>query len=394
MSITTDEYRSRIERLAAVAGAAGLDGVLLTAESNIDYFSGYRHHAPWTLFARPFVEVVSAGGEAVLVGHSFLAPEMERTSAVRDIRAYSKSGGGLDAVLGCLRELGFDRGRLGMELGDEQRLGVTQLEFDALRASLENVEVVDAAPLLWRLRMIKSPAEQALMRESAAITARAMAAGFRQAAPGVTEREVARAVGETMMREGADRPGFIVMVSGADNHHVLSGKPTDRALESGDMLWMDLGSVYRGYWSDFCRACVVGGPTRAQRDAQAVIVEVNQACVDAVRPGEPIHRVPAAAEAAFARLGMDVKVGPGRIGHGMGLMSTESPHVALRRDDHDAGTRVHHRAALRERARNLQLRGAGARERTRRRTPYRHVANSIRCVTETRGVALAEVPFR
>ena len=146
---------------------------------------------------------------------------------------------------------------------------------------------------------------------SAAITARAMAAGFRQAAPGVTEREVARAVGETMMREGADRPGFIVMVSGADNHHVLSGKPTDRALESGDMLWMDLGSVYRGYWSDFCRACVVGGPTRAQRDAQAVIVEVNQACVDAVRPGEPIHRVPAAAEAAFARLGMDVEVGPG-----------------------------------------------------------------------------------
>ena len=115
MSITSDEYRSRIERLAAVAGAAGLDGVLLTAESNIDYFSGYRHHAPWTLFARPFFEVVSAGGEAVLVGHSFLAPEMERTSAVRDIRAYSKAGGGLDVLLDCLRELGLDRGRLGME---------------------------------------------------------------------------------------------------------------------------------------------------------------------------------------------------------------------------------------------------------------------------------------
>ena len=261
MSITAEEYRARIERLAALAGDAGLDGVLLTAESNIDYFSGYRHHAPWTLFARPFFEVVGAGGEAVLLAHSFLVPEMERTSAVRDIRAYTKSGGGLDVLLDCLRELGLHRGRLGMELGDEQRLGMTQHEFEALRVGLPGVEIVDAAPLLWRLRMIKSPAEQALMRESAAITARAMAAGFERAGCGVTERDVARAVGEAMMREGAERPGFIMMASGADNHRVLSGKPTDRALEAGDMLWMDLGSVYRGYWSDFCRACVVGGPT-------------------------------------------------------------------------------------------------------------------------------------
>ena len=328
MSIAAEEVRARIARLAALAAGAGLDGVLLTAESNVDYFSGYRHHAPWTLFARPFFEVVSAGGEAVLVAHSFLVPEVERTSAVRDVRAYTKSGGGLDALLDCLRALGLHRGRLGMELGDEQRLGMTQQEFEALRAGLDGVEIVDAAPLLWRLRMVKSPAEQVLMRESAAITARAMAEGFERAAPGVTEREVARAVGEAMMREGADRPGFIMMASGAANYHVLSGKPTDRALESGDMLWMDLGSVYRGYWSDFCRACVVGGPTRAQRDAQAIILEVNQACVEAVKPGEPMHRIPAAAEAAFARFGMAVEVGAGRIGHGMGLMSTEPPHVA------------------------------------------------------------------
>ena len=253
---------------------------------------------------------------------------MERTSAVGNIRAYTKSGGGLDALLDCLREFGLHRGRVGMELGDEQRLGVTQLELEALRGGLKNVEFVDAAPLLWRLRMVKSPAEQALMRESAEITARAIAVGFERAAPGVTKREVARSVGEAMMREGAGRPEFIMMASGAENHHVLSGKPTGRALDSGDMLWMDLGSVYRGYWSDFCRAYVVGGTTRAQREAQAIIVEVNQACVDAVVPGEPIHRIPAAAEAVFAQLGMDVRVGPGRIGHGMGLMSTEPPHVA------------------------------------------------------------------
>ena len=59
------------------------------------------------------------------------------------------------------------------------------------------------APLLWQLRVIKS-----------------LAAEFERAAVGVTEREVARAVGEATMREGADRPGFVMMASGADNHHV------------------------------------------------------------------------------------------------------------------------------------------------------------------------------
>ena len=328
MSITTEEYQARISRLAANMREQGLDGVLLTAESNIDYFSGYRHHAPWTLFARPFFEVISADGQAVLIGHSFLTPEMERTAAVSDIRAYAKSGGALASLIECLRELGLDRGRIGMELGAEQRLGITQLELEELRAAIRATEVVDAAGLLWQLRMIKSPAEQALMRRSAAITATAMAAGFERAATGVTERQIAAVLGEVMMREGAERPGFIMMASGVDNHHVLSGKPTERALEPNDMLWMDLASVYHGYWSDFCRACIVGDPTNTQRDAQATILEVNQACLDAAKPGESISQVAVAAEAAFAKQGMDIKVGAGRIGHGMGLMSTEPPHVA------------------------------------------------------------------
>jgi Xaa-Pro aminopeptidase len=329
MPIEREEYLQRIARLAALARAEGLDGVLLSAESNIDYFSGFQHHAPWSLFARPFFEVVSADGRAALITHTFLQGEMERMAAVRDIRTHTKSG---DAPIGLvadtLRDLGIRSGRVGTELGYEQRLGMSYRDFVELGRAVPEIEFVDCAPLLWSLRLKKSPAEAALMRRACEVTALAFAACFGAVRAGMTEREVCRVAVETMVHHGADRPGFILVASGPENYRCLSRKPTDRSLQPGDMLWIDMGAVYEGYWSDFCRAGVVGGPSREQTRVQQTILEVNDACLAAVKIGEPVKRVAEAADAAFERLGMDVRVGAGRIGHGMGLMSTEPPHVA------------------------------------------------------------------
>jgi Xaa-Pro aminopeptidase len=183
--------------------------------------------------------------------------------------------------------------------------------------------------LLWSLRMIKSPVEIAMMRKSAAVTAAAFKAAFAAAKPGMSEIEVCRTAADTMILEGAERPGFILVTSGKGNYHVLSGKPTERKLDTGDMLWIDMGAVVNGYWSDFCRAAYFGRPTPAIEDGQKIILDVNQAMIDATRPGQPISKVAAAAAAAFRRRGLNVDLGRGRIGHGMGLMSTEPPHVAL-----------------------------------------------------------------
>jgi Xaa-Pro aminopeptidase len=328
--IEKSEYLERIRKLAARMRQSRLDGILLTAESNIDYFSGFRHHAPWTLFARPFFQIISADGRSVLLTHTFLEPEMRRTSAISDIRTFAHSG---DAPVGQIREimteLGIKSGKLGMELGYEQRLGINLLDFRGLEKELKGIEITDASLLLWALRMIKSPAEIELMRKSAAVTAAAFKASFSAAKPGMSEIEVCRTAADTMILEGAERPGFILVTSGRDNYHVLSGKPTARRLRKGDMLWIDMGAVVNGYWSDFCRAAYFGQPTQVLQDGQKMIVEVNQAAIDATRPGQPVKKVAEAAAAAFRRHGLNVDLGKGRIGHGMGLMSTEPPHVAL-----------------------------------------------------------------
>jgi Xaa-Pro aminopeptidase len=324
------DYLERISKVAARMRQADLDGILLTAESNIDYFSGFRHHAPWTLFARPFFQVISADGRSALLTHTFLEPEMRRTSAVSDVRTFAHSGDApVDQLRSIMVELGIKSGKIGMELGYEQRLGINILDFRRLESELTAMEIVDASMLLWSLRMIKSPVEIAMMRKSAAVTAAAFKAAFAAAKPGMSEIEVCRTAADTMILEGAERPGFILVTSGKGNYHVLSGKPTERKLDTGDMLWIDMGAVVNGYWSDFCRAAYFGRPTPAIEDGQKIILDVNQAMIDATRPGQPISKVAAAAAAAFRRRGLNVDLGRGRIGHGMGLMSTEPPHVAL-----------------------------------------------------------------
>ena len=132
-----------------------------------------------------------------------------------------------------------------------------------------------------------------------------------------------------MVEEGAERPGFILVTSGQENYHILSGKPTNRKLNRGDMIWIDMGAVVNGYWSDFCRAAYFGKPTKKLEEGQKLILDVNDAMIGATRPGRPLREVAEAAEKTFRAHGLDVQLGSGRVGHGMGLMSTEPPHVAL-----------------------------------------------------------------
>jgi Xaa-Pro aminopeptidase len=331
--IEKHEYLERIAKLAGLMRQQGIDGVLLTAESNIDYFSGFRHHAPWTLFARPFFQVISADGRSALLTHTFLEPEMRRTSPVEDIRTFAASG---DAPVAQIRDimadLGIKAGKLGMELGYEQRLGISLNDFRQFEKQMSRLEIVDASMLLWRLRMIKSPAEITMMKRSADVTAAAFAAGFAAARPGMSEADVCRTCSETMIENGAERPGFMLVTSGRGNYHVLSGKPTGRKLEKGDMLWIDMGAVVDGYWSDFCRAAVLGRPTQEREAGQKLIREVNEAMVEATRPGVQVREVALAAQNAFHERGVAIDLGSGRIGHGIGLMSTEPPHVALYED--------------------------------------------------------------
>jgi Xaa-Pro aminopeptidase len=311
--------------------ADGLDALLLIGSTNLLFLSGYPQ-LELTL-ARPFYQLVPAQGPPALLVHEGRAVEARRYSWVGDVRTYRRlSVAPLDELVALLRDRGLRRGIIGMELGREQRVGLPVLELERIREAVEPLEVRDAASLLWRLRAIKHPEDVRALREACRITTDAYARTLAHSAGGDLDRDVVRRMHRAMADAGGNAP-WVLFTSGPGRTALATGVPEGRRLEPGDMVWMDAGCVVEGFWSDFSRAGVVGGPTPEQAEAHARISAITRRGVDLVRPGVPVAQIAAELDESVASCGLPVTSWTshlaGRVGHGIGYDVTEPPHVSV-----------------------------------------------------------------
>ena len=96
-------------------------------------------------------------------------------------------------------------------------------------------EFADAAPMLWEMRMIKSPRELDWIRRAKTITTQGYVEGFPLVREGMTEREIASILTMKLVEHGAEQ-FWIMVTSGEGNYRRISGKPTDRRVRRGDMV--------------------------------------------------------------------------------------------------------------------------------------------------------------
>jgi Xaa-Pro aminopeptidase len=248
---------------------------------------------------------------------------------IRDVRDYVRlDRTDVERIAQVIADAGLRTATIGLELGREMRVNIPPSDLDALRNALNAAELVDAAPLLWDLRIRKSPLEISEMRRAFRATDAALVTLFSGDRRGWTEREAVRFANAIALQAGADETGFHGVTSGSGQYHRSLAGARDRELVEGDMLWIDLGVRAAGYWSDTCRAGVVGGPSAPQRDLQRRIVEATAAGVEMIRPEARVADI--ARESFRLRDAIEgaVPVPIGRAGHGIGLSITEYPHVA------------------------------------------------------------------
>jgi len=303
----------------------------VTERANFEYLAGYVVGPLWSSYTRILAALVPADGNPTLLLPGFIAEEA-RAESGWEVEAYdSLDRGAADLMAGLLETAGLRSGRIGLELGRESRLAAPAGELERLRGTLPGAAFDDGTAALWAVRAIKSRPEIERLRIACRANAAGFAAGFGRAQAGASERTVAAEMLAAGTTAGTAlgawvQPGWIGMTSGAAGYARFVGGPRDRALEPGDMLWADLGFTADGYWSDYCRAAVVGGPSPQQVDRQRRIAQATTAGVAMCRPGVAIADIAREVRRSSERLGL-AGLGFGRLGHGIGLNATEPPSV-------------------------------------------------------------------
>ena len=318
------EFEQRMVRAQTMMRALKLDAVLLTTETNVRYFSGYFTQF-WQSPTRPWFLILPLTGKPIAVIPTIGVVGMSNTW-VEDIRAWPSpfpEDDGVSLLSQTLAELPKRFGRLGMTLGRETHLRMPQQQVQSLYAS-KHFDLVDVSREVLHLRSLKSAAEINRVAHICDVTSNAFAELPNFARVGMTERDVVAAFRMELLRQGADHSPFIVSSSGPDGYDDIIMGPTDRLVESGDVLIIDTGTVWQGYFCDFDRNWCFGYCSEETKVAYTTVYQATNAGFEAAKPGNTtsdLYRAMWPIMQAGGALGNDV----GRLGHGLGSDLTEWP---------------------------------------------------------------------
>lgn len=303
------DHAARRARLAALLPVYDAAAILVTRAVNVRYLTG--------LASSNAAVLVRADGSAVLATDSryaetarLVAPGVELVEE-RDVAAR-------------LAELAGDV-PLAVESHHMPVDEYTRLAGDGRDAALVRALVPMSAPV-EALRAVKDEGEIELLRAACAVTCQAFADVLPRIRPGVTERELARALEFRMMELGAEKPAFDSIVAGGPNGAVPHHAPTDRPVERGELVTMDFGALWQGYHADMTRTVAVGEPAPWQRDLYDLVAAAQRAGSLALAPGAGAGDVDTAARDLIGAAGHAEHFGHG-LGHGVGLEIHEMPFL-------------------------------------------------------------------
>lgn len=331
------EYEARYEKLRRVMEKRNLDAILVTAKENVVYFSGLET-VGWDSKHRPLGCILPRDkGQPILVVAESLVNVAAVTSWIEDVRlwgGFKRTGIPQDPVVGiadAIKDMGLADGRIGMEMGYGTRINMSQSDFEMLKSLLPEARVIDAAEAIWELRMIKSPAEIAVMRKVCIDTCAAYETAFNAMHGGMTERELAGVILAEFARLTNFRPGFVGIRSGRLKYGMMNVPPFEnKKLEKGDLVVVDAGATYRDYWCDMMRMASIGEPDKEAQRFFEVDLAAQRAGMAKVKPGAKAGDVCRACLDVIQEAGLGSHA-PSleRVGHGLGMEVHEPPSLAL-----------------------------------------------------------------
>lgn len=266
------DYPGRMDRIRKQMELEGIDILLATREKSACYISGA--FVPWRSYA-----LVASDGRIEL---NTLLMDFERVKDDSWLGDRVVGSGPvmpgfslMEQAIARIKDWGYADKVIGIELGDSPRLAAGFLwatEYEHLKRELPKATFQNALSVIDEVSVYKEKGEIALMKRAAAICDAAQEIVKEELRVGMTELEVA-GIGELAMRQMGSEfhwpiTGSNEIASGERTQYVQCGctPPTDRIIQPGDNLLVDLHSTYGGYYADLSHNYFIGEPSKEQED--------------------------------------------------------------------------------------------------------------------------------
>jgi Xaa-Pro aminopeptidase len=318
----------RMSRLIDELGSSDLDGLLMTKLDSIRYTIAFRGVTSIWFHGTRYVLIIAQDGS-----YRFLVAsgDFDRVSATmpwlpEEVFAPLplEIGAGVDLVVESIQALGLADSEIGVDLAPFRL-------FEPLVERLPDVRFRDGQSVLDHARSVKHTEEVMLLRRAAEVADAGMETALALLRPGAREDEIAIAVTERMLSEGAEEITHRPLVESGPNAWLGYRFPTDRRMRNGDMVYIDSGSaLINGYLGDIARVSVVGSPSEAQADLYRHIVKMLRTGTELLRPGTAASSIAEAVKGVVRGTPYEQHTYLGIIGHGIGTDMHEPPIIGDR----------------------------------------------------------------
>lgn len=317
----------RVERARTEMRARGLDALLVWKDENVRYLTGLRAQLiagkstqlnGCLLTADGALVLLASGGEVQRA--RIVMPWLEEIHAVPIMEARGLVRAAVEHTIVPL----LQRHEVGV-------LGLDEAAFcqvEALRDLAGGVELADGDAAMQAARLIKFPEEIALIEEACAIAEGVLEMAVQSIRPGVRELDVVAAAMHELYRLGGELSHVATPFVASGEHMAPPNRiPSDKIIRNGDVVFIDIGAMWSGYFGDIGRTVICGTPSRRQQEVYTAVYEALGAATRTMRAGATNDDVAAAVREEASKRGFGENFISLFIGHGVGVGANEPPYI-------------------------------------------------------------------
>lgn len=303
----------RINKLIRELESLELKALLVSNLNNIRYLSGFTGDTGKLL--------VTLNNSYIIVDGRFIEQAVNETSL--EVIDYE---GSFEKTINKL----LDKEEI--EKCGFESVDTTYKEYDLLKKELENKELVPTQGVIEKIRMIKEKSEIKLIKKALDIANSTFEEIKVQIVPGISEKEISAEIEYKMKKKGADGIAFETIVASGKRSSLPHGTATDKKIEVGDTVVIDMGAKYKGYCSDMTRTLFVGEPTKEQQQIYEIVEKAQKEAIEAIDVAVKCSKPCEIVIEEFKKYNLE-QYFTHALGHGVGLDVHERPYISTKSID-------------------------------------------------------------